>query len=1253
MQIIKKFKLLLFSLLFISLASVFAYDNLVIHPKLTQAAINIYNESSSDIISKQEAQAIIFGSIAEDTDPRYLHHFYNPETKKGLKGKWSSAKEWAYHQPSATGDYSVDAILENYRQGDIARAYEGVGHILHLIQDMSVPAHTRDDAHGEGDPFEEWAKIYGQVDVSQIKFIEVNDINQVFDDLAKYSHDNFFSKDTINNVNDYIIVKEYITKDYYKEYIAKKIDGVLVKLLLTDTTALIPFYEINDNLIHQDYWKMLYPKAVGYSAGIIDYFQKEFAKIDQENKEKKISFWNKVKKSFSNARYNWGDRIFYYHLAFNSIFNHISGKEGQPDPWQQFTDNFSQSNVLGNKDNNLNQTKNSNPKSPIISIHDEKVKISYVIDGDTFVLENGEKVRYIGIDSPELNQPGPEDDECLAWVARLRNMQLLSKGEVTLVKDPDVDKDKYGRLLRYVYVNDVFVNEVMAREGLAETFFCQPGWKNCPIISDNKRKEIIISASQYAQDNNIGIFGSACSIREEKNDFNNKEEQVEADKNDKNEEDEDDNQAQTHNYFFPNNQGSYRGINTTILQHPKPVFNSSQADFKFNSTRSDANYQCNLDSVGWQKCHATSSWFGLSNEFHNIKVRSYLNEDIDLTPAEFDWLVDTNAPTSSINSLLKESENGFQINWQGEDMGKNASGISGFDIQYKEEKGEWQDWLLATTSTSSNFNIAVEGGQQICFRSRAIDYANNYEEWPEKADACTYLLQKNIPQLDYFYLQSLTSTSTSYTASTTVGLDYSITNQEFVNTYLFSSSSSTPLDDNNNWATSTPFYFTLSAGDGEKQVYFWVKHHGSEITYLGSAKIILDTVAPNAPTITNIIPQSNIYWVATTTSQLVGEKDEGTNQILINKNIYSVQASSANWNLMYEFGFTGDGLEKKELARADFWACLMVVPPIANFQRETLNIQARDEAGNLSDTTNYDFQMDVYAPTVTYFDALGNSADGYIYLNAQAIDNYMGGSDIKEYKFEYKELGQEEWQELSVSSWNSGIYNYRASLPPGDYDIHVIVYDWAGNISSSSEEKRIISNPRPVLSEIYGGGGNSGSYWKNDFIELYNPTDNEIFLDGWSIQYASANSSNWSITALSGSIASHGYYLIEEHQGSEGEISLPIPDISGNINLSAFNGKIALVSNTENITGLSDEDIIDFVGYGSANEFEGGGGAPNGSNTSSIERKARQSSTERSMGIGGTEEFSGNGYDSNENNVDWLSRNLPEPQNIASSAELL
>jgi len=131
-----------------------------------------------------------------------------------------------------------------------------------------------------------------------------------------------------------------------------------------------------------------------------------------------------------------------------------------------------------------------------------------------------------------------------------------------------------------------------------------------------------------------------------------------------------------------------------------------------------------------------------------------------------------------------------------------------------------------------------------------------------------------------------------------------------------------------------------------------------------------------------------------------------------------------------------------------------------------------------------------------------------------------------------------------------------------------------------------------VISQIYGGGGNSGATLRNDFVELFNRSDKAVTINGWSIQYASASGTSWDRTLLSGTIQPGQYFLVEEAQGNSGSASLPSADSAGGINLSATDGKLVLVNNSTGLSGAapSGSAIVDFVGYGSANASEGSPG---------------------------------------------------------------
>jgi DNA/RNA endonuclease G (NUC1) len=119
-----------------------------------------------------------------------------------------------------------------------------------------------------------------------------------------------------------------------------------------------------------------------------------------------------------------------------------------------------------------------------------------------------------------------------------------------------------------------------------------------------------------------------------------------------------------------------------------------------------------------------------------------------------------------------------------------------------------------------------------------------------------------------------------------------------------------------------------------------------------------------------------------------------------------------------------------------------------------------------------------------------------------------------------------------------------------------------------------------VISQIYGGGGNSGATLKNDYVELFNPGSQAVSVTGWSVQYASAAGTTWQVTNLSGTIAAGGYYLVQESQGAGGTTALPTPDAIGTIAMAAGAGKVSLVSTTTALTGACPTGFVDQVSFG-------------------------------------------------------------------------
>jgi len=157
--------------------------------------------------------------------------------------------------------------------------------------------------------------------------------------------------------------------------------------------------------------------------------------------------------------------------------------------------------------------------------------------------------------------------------------------------------------------------------------------------------------------------------------------------------------------------------------------------------------------------------------------------------------------------------------------------------------------------------------------------------------------------------------------------------------------------------------------------------------------------------------------------------------------------------------------------------------------------------------------------------------------------------------------------------------------------------------ADASGQLQLGSSADIVISQIFGGGGNSGGPFTNDFVELFNRSAGAVAIDGWSVQYASASGTSWARANLAGTIPAGGYYLVQLAAGSGSAASLPAPDATGPMNMSGTSGTVALVTSQTLLSCggaqacLPNAAIRDFVGYGSAAQFEGNGAAPTLSNS--------------------------------------------------------
>ena len=190
-------------------------------------------------------------------------------------------------------------------------------------------------------------------------------------------------------------------------------------------------------------------------------------------------------------------------------------------------------------------------------------------------------------------------------------------------------------------------------------------------------------------------------------------------------------------------------------------------------------------------------------------------------------------------------------------------------------------------------------------------------------------------------------------------------------------------------------------------------------------------------------------------------------------------------------------------------------------------------------------------------------------------------------------------------------------------------------------------SPDLVISQVYGGGGNTGAPYAQDFVELFNRGTAPVSTEGLSVQYASATgtgafgaSSSQLVALTPATVAPGASHLVGLAGGTVVAPPLPAPDSTGTINVSGTAGKVALVTGTTSLgcNGSSSpcsadqlQRVKDLVGFGSANFFEGASAAPAASNTTAVLRAG-----------GGCTDTDSNGAD--------FAAVAPAPRNAATTA---
>jgi len=341
---------LIICLFFLSNFSVLAYDAKTTHPNLTEITVDFYNQHfSNQVLNETEKQLLMQGSIDEDNGIRSVNHFYDPVFNKTWQFGGTeylfpalTAKEWAqnpFAQAIYDPVYSVfigpiakspvfskanftwQQAIYKYVKGNRVEAFNILGHILHLIQDMSVPEHTRQNVHiffieSLNSPYEVYSAKsnkdfyeYTRKSIKNLESIKKATLDEYFNETALYSNNYFYSPDTILDQKYHLPEPAFYEVPEIKNgktsfYVLGEDENHnifhLALILKNDIgwrlTSGPTVYSLEDEQVLQDYWQRLSKKAVLNGVGVIDLFFQEV-----ENAKSRSDFISKNEKNVLTA----------------------------------------------------------------------------------------------------------------------------------------------------------------------------------------------------------------------------------------------------------------------------------------------------------------------------------------------------------------------------------------------------------------------------------------------------------------------------------------------------------------------------------------------------------------------------------------------------------------------------------------------------------------------------------------------------------------------------------------------------------------------------------------------------------------------------------------------------------------------------------------------------------------------------------------------------------------------------------------
>jgi len=306
----------------------FAYNEKTTHPALTDEIVDFYNLLHPDKpLTSEQKEWIVEGSILEDTPPRWVNHFYDPIRKIGWVGEKAgelpsslvrglslvglspegalSSVNWVHNGAIQSqysrygGNHTWEQALNYFVNKNEKEAYITLGHILHLLEDMSVPDHSRNDTHApleiagdDGSPFEDYLQKWNRGTIKSLNIASnlkasgvtapaMSSVDAYLISLAEYSNKYFFSKDTINDPKYQLpkIIREDGDYGYGVDENGREFPLIKINTLLNNERKIEKIYSIRNKEIYHPilsaYFSRLAPKAVLYGVGVLELFFKQ------------------------------------------------------------------------------------------------------------------------------------------------------------------------------------------------------------------------------------------------------------------------------------------------------------------------------------------------------------------------------------------------------------------------------------------------------------------------------------------------------------------------------------------------------------------------------------------------------------------------------------------------------------------------------------------------------------------------------------------------------------------------------------------------------------------------------------------------------------------------------------------------------------------------------------------------------------------------------------------------------------------